>query len=247
MNRLFRIGLLGALAVVAAGDSVHREDFHGPGPVAYAYAVVADPSQPLEPLAEQEGVSWPPARLRLLALKEEKILEVWVANPDGPFRRIVTYAITAASGEAGPKRQEGDFQVPEGFYRLTDLNPNSRFHLSIRVAYPNALDIANSDLPRREKGGDIMVHGSAVSIGCIAIGDEAIEKVYDLVSQVSKRNREIWIAPVDFRLRPGFRLDGEEKWVDRLYENLEVKLQDLPLNQRPLEFRGSPERDQSTG
>lgn len=231
MRALFRVALLSALAVMAAGDAVHRSAYVGPPAVTYVYPVTDDPAQELEPLAEKVGVSWPPEKLRLLALKEEKILEVWVAEAEGSFQRIITYAITAASGEAGPKRKEGDLQVPEGFYRLTDLNPYSRFHLSIRVDYPNALDIENSRVARNEMGGDIMVHGSAVSLGCIAIGDEAIERVYDLISKVPRKDREIWIAPVDFRLRPGFRIVDEEEWVDRLYGGLEAKLQDLPLNQ----------------
>ena len=231
--------MLSALALMAAGDAVHRSGYVGPSAVPYAYPVTDDPAQELEPLAEQAGVSWPPDKLRLLALKEEKVLEVWVAGTEGSFHRIITYAITAASGEAGPKRKEGDLQVPEGFYRLTDLNPNSRFHLSIRVDYPNALDMENSRVPRSEMGGDIMVHGSAVSIGCIAIGDDAIERVYDLISRVPRGRREIWIAPVDFRVRPGFRIFVEESWVDELYENLEEEMRKLPLSQAPIEATGS--------
>src|SRR6185503_11948975 len=93
----------------------------------FVYPVTTDPSQDLRPLCEAIGVNWPPERLRLVAFKEEKILEVWAARESGPFRRVITYAVTAASGVAGPKRREGDLQVPEGKYRLTDLNPNSRF------------------------------------------------------------------------------------------------------------------------
>ena len=199
----------------------------------FVYQVTADPSQDLEPLCEAIEVKWPPSRLRLLAFKEEKILEVWAANDAGPFRRVITYAITAASGVAGPKRREGDQQVPEGIYRLTDLNPNSRFHLSVRVDYPNETDVAHSKLERSQMGGDIMVHGNAVSIGCIAIGDEAITRLYELIEQVPRERRSIVICPVDFRIRSGFELEQEENWVSDLYRELENELVMFPMDGNP--------------
>ncbi|MBC8136351.1 MAG: L,D-transpeptidase family protein [Fibrella sp.] len=150
------------------------------------------------PLCKTNGVSYPPNRVRLLAFKEEKSLEVWGANRTGAFHRLATYPIRAASGTTGPKRREGDRQVPEGFYRLTTLNPMSRFHVSIRVDYPNAADrAANPDVPVRELGGDIYVHGNAVSIGCLAMGDAAIEEIFCIVARA--KTRDIWISPVDPR------------------------------------------------
>ena len=178
-------------------------------------------------------MGWPPESLRLVAFKEEKILEVWAARESGPFRRVITYAVTAASGVAGPKRREGDLQVPEGKYRLTDLNPNSRFHLSVRVDYPNETDVAHSKLARSQMGGDIMVHGNAVSVGCIAIGDVGIEPLYELIEMVPRDRRSILICPVDFRIRPGFELLGEEDWVNNLYRELENELAMFPLDGNP--------------
>ncbi len=201
----------------------------------FSYPVTRDPSESLEPKAEALGLAWPPQRLRLVALKEEKVLEVWIADASGPYRRLTTYAITAASWIAGPKRKEGDFQVPEGIYRLTTLNPQSRYHLSVRIDYPNAADLANAEIPRNEMGGDIYLHGKDVSIGCIAIGDEAIERLYDLIGRVPLGKRDIVIAPVDFRRQPGYRIQGEEPWVDVLYERLERELLQTPLSGGPKE------------
>ncbi len=149
-------------------------------------------------VCESRGVSYPPNRVRLLAFKEEKTLEVWGANRVGAFHRLAVYPIRAASGTTGPKQREGDRQVPEGFYRLTTLNPMSRFHVSIRVDYPNAADrAANPDVPAKDLGSDIYVHGNAVSIGCLAMGDPAIEEIFCIVAQAKTRN--IWISPVDPR------------------------------------------------
>ena len=93
----------------------------------------------LTPRFESAQVPYPPSRVTLVAFKEEQRLEVW-AEHGGDWRNVADYAVCAASGTTGPKLREGDLQVPEGVYPLTVLNPNSGFHLSIRIEYPNAID-----------------------------------------------------------------------------------------------------------
>lgn len=177
------------------------------------------------PLCRSSGIAYPPKRVRLLAFKAEKILEVWGADRTGPYRFLAAYPIQAASGQAGPKRREGDRQVPEGFYRLTTLNPRSRFHVSIRVDYPNAHDIAaNPGVPRSQLGGDIYIHGGAASIGCLAMGDAAIEEIFCLVAQAGAR--EVWIAPQDPRSDPLPRTDDPD--LRRLYDRLARSIQAMP-------------------
>jgi murein L,D-transpeptidase YafK len=116
------------------------------------------------------------ASFTLIGLKAEKRLELWAPDAAGRPRLIKTYPILAASGGAGPKLREGDRQVPEGLYAIESLNPNSRFHLSLRIDYPNAADRRRAQAEARTGlGGDIMIHGSNVSIGCLAMGDPAAE------------------------------------------------------------------------
>jgi murein L,D-transpeptidase YafK len=131
----------------------------------------------LSTLFASVGVQYPPAELYLRAFKQERELEVWAGARGQPLTKVKTYAFCAASGELGPKRQEGDLQVPEGFYTVDLFNPRSAFHLSMRVSYPNESDRL---LGRRPLGGAIMVHGNCVSIGCIAIEDDPIEELYVL-------------------------------------------------------------------
>src|SRR5690606_12146234 len=146
-------------------------------------------------------------------------LEAWIAGPEGPFARLATYPILAASGTRGPKRREGDEQVPEGFYGLTALNPNSRLHLSVRVDYPHQEDVTHRRVRRAAMGGDIFVHGGAYSLGCIAVGDPAIEELFVHAARVPAAERRILIAPVDFRSRPE-GASGDEPWVRELYARL---------------------------
>lgn len=180
------------------------------------------------PICTENGVAWPPRRVYLLAFKGERQMEVWAANARGPYIRLDACPILAASGGPGPKRREGDRQVPEGFYRLTTLNPNSAYHLSVRVDYPNGEDVAHARVPRREMGGDIYVHGNSVSIGCLAIGDAAIEKVFCLVALAHPDERRILIAPRDFRRPAGNVPDLGEAWVRTLYARLRQTLRRFP-------------------
>jgi len=148
-------------------------------------------------LFSEAGVAWPPEQLYLRAFKHERELEVWAGSKTGPLVKVKTYPFCAASGDLGPKRREGDLQVPEGFYTIDLFNPKSSYHLSMRVSYPNAADrfqqVAGVPL-----GGDIYVHGDCVSIGCIAIEDGPIEELYLITLDTrakTKRDVPIHIFP----------------------------------------------------
>jgi hypothetical protein len=183
------------------------------------------------PVCAGNGVAWPPRRVYLLAFKGERQMEIWAANARGRYILLDACPILAASGGPGPKRREGDRQVPEGFYRLTTLNPNSAYHLSVRVDYPNREDVAHARVRQGEMGGDIYVHGSSVSVGCLAIGDAAIEKVFCLVALADPDQRRILIAPRDFRRRAGNVPDPGEAWVRDLYARLRQTLRRFPLRE----------------
>ncbi len=118
-----------------------------------------------------------PAAVFFRVFKRERVLEVWARGErSDAFVLLKRYPICRISGRPGPKRQRGDLQVPEGFYTLDLFNPVSRFLLSMRVSYPNAVDRARGR--GRELGGDIYIHGGCASIGCIAVGDEWIQELY---------------------------------------------------------------------
>lgn len=136
-------------------------------------------------------------------------------------KRLRSYPVLAASGGPGPKLRESDRQVPEGIYRLTAFNPNSSYPLSIRVDYPNADDRRVARAEGRERlGGDIYIHGKAVSIGCLAIGDEAVEELYVLLADTGLRNARAVIAPGAAPRAPR----GAPAWVGALYGRLSAEL-----------------------
>lgn len=112
------------------------------------------------------------------AFKKERELELFVRNrATEKFDLFRTYKIAGMSGNSGPKLAEGDGQVPEGFYFVPPraMNPNSDYHLSFNIGYPNDFDRAH-----QRTGSAIMIHGDRVSIGCLAMTDEKIEEIYTL-------------------------------------------------------------------
>ena len=126
------------------------------------------------------GVSYPPEELHLRAYKLERRLEVWAratGDPAPPFVLVATFPVLGLSGTPGPKRREGDLQVPEGFYRVDRFNPRSRFYLSLGLDYPNASDRRLAPDPGRP-GADIFLHGGEQSRGCLALGDDAMVPLY---------------------------------------------------------------------
>lgn len=179
----------------------------------------------IKPHFERAKVPYPHVQIILLAFKNEKKLELW-AEKDGIPTFIHSYPIFAASGTTGPKLREGDGQVPEGIYQIIALNPNSNFYLSIKLNYPNRFDIEKAQKDNRKNlGGDIFIHGKAISIGCIAIGDIAIEELFVLIAKIGISNVKVVIAPNDIRkAEPIINTNFAPPWLSELYELLRNEL-----------------------
>ncbi|HEY2772782.1 MAG TPA: L,D-transpeptidase family protein [Candidatus Binatia bacterium] len=179
---------------------------------------------------DEAATSYPPSQVEIVAFKRERRIEVYAGASPYHLALVRTLTIRAASGGPGPKLREGDRQVPEGIYALDSLNPNSAYHVSLRLAYPNEFDRAMAERDRRRNlGSDIMIHGSDRSIGCIAVGDEAAEDLFVLAADSGIENVSVVIVPRDFR-RTGQSggAPGQPRWVDELYARLDVELRSLP-------------------
>ncbi len=189
----------------------------------------------LAPAFESAGLVYPPARVLLVACKHERVLQLYAANSDTERPRYLTsYPILGASGQLGPKLREGDRQVPEGFYRLQALNPNSRFHVSVRVNYPNAFDLAKAEVDgRTTPGTDIFIHGSDRSVGCLAMGDPAAEDLFTLAFDTGLERCELLISPVDYRVTAPPSSFAPPGWMTPVYDRLKARIRDLPVPPQP--------------
>jgi murein L,D-transpeptidase YafK len=171
----FFFAVAGAVALALAPEA------GGKGRVA---AARENKGETVTKLVTDAGLSYPPYQVLIRAYKKEGEIEVWARSKnDAAFVKVKTYPVCYMSGGLGPKRREGDLQVPEGIYKITVFNPASSFHLSLGTDYPNASDRVLGD--PQKPGGEIFIHGNCVSIGCIAIEDDPIEEVY-LMSLDSK-------------------------------------------------------------
>ena len=184
----------------------------------------------LLPAFQKQGIEYPPKRIVLVGLKQERSLEVYAAGSTDRLQFIRDYPILAASGKPGPKLREGDQQVPEGIYRIESLNPNSAYHLSLRLNYPNEFDRAQARTDGRNGlGGDIMIHGKSASVGCLAMGDEAVEDLFALVAETGLERVRVILSPVDFRHRD-FPAESPSRlpWTKTLYRQIAAELATLP-------------------
>ena len=152
---------------------------------------------------ERKNLIWPPAEMYVRSFKYDRQLEVWVkGKKSDPFQLFKTYSVCQVSGTTGPKRMEGDYQVPEGFYHIDEFNPNSAFHLSLGLSYPNASDKLLSD--QRSPGSAIYIHGNCVSTGCIPITDVPIEELYIIASFVKSKGQEfipVHVFPIRYSVK----------------------------------------------
>ncbi|MGQ9847842.1 MAG: L,D-transpeptidase family protein [Bacteroidales bacterium] len=128
-------------------------------------------------------------QLFIRIFKQEKTLEVWgKKKADSCFRLITTYPLCSTSGKPGPKRQQGDEQMPEGVYKISQFNPISNFYLSLQVDYPNAAD--SKHCKNGKPGNDIFIYGNCVTTGSFPIGDDAIKELYIMAIEATAQSQQ---------------------------------------------------------
>lgn len=178
------------------------------------------------------GVDSVPFDLFLRVFKLEDVIEVWVKPQTiEQYTHLKDYPVCRKSGTLGPKRKEGDRQVPEGFYHIDRFNPNSSFHLSLGINYPNASDKIRGD--QKAPGSDIFIHGACVTVGCLPITNPLIEELYALAEMAKGHEGQIPVHIFPFRMNgPLAKTDQRHQsfWAELLpaYRFFEQK-KELPI------------------
>ncbi len=175
---------------------------------------------------ESRKLAWPPRQLYIRSFKYDRQVEVWVKNePAGHFQYFKTYRMCMQSGTLGPKRMEGDYQTPEGFYYINEFNANSNYHLALGLNYPNASDRVLSDA--RRPGGDIYIHGGCVSTGCIAVNDQPIEELYVLAANAREQGQDfipVHVFPVNYKVKRSFEYLAEATKENQFLQQFAITL-----------------------
>ncbi len=193
MGKYILILLLTLLVFQLTGQSFKQQQKRYPR----VRAAYADKGDEINKLLCENTLRTGELRLYIRVFKVEKILEVWGKNAsDSVFSLIKQIDICNTSGRIGPKRCQGDLQIPEGFYHIDRFNPYSNFYLSLGINYPNYSDrILGCD---RSPGGDIFIHGACVTIGCIPITNNYIKALYLLcveAKNAGQKNIPVTIFP----------------------------------------------------
>ncbi len=164
----------------------------------------------LKTLFEVKDLEWPAKYMYIRSFKYDSQLEVWVKNTvSEKYKLLKVYKVCALAGTLGPKRFEGDYQVPEGFYHINEFNPNSSYYLSLGINYPNASDRVLSD--SLKPGGDIYIHGGCATVGCIPILNDQIDELYILAAASKSTGLDyipVHIFPIKFDVQKSYEYLG---------------------------------------
>jgi murein L,D-transpeptidase YafK len=213
MNSIIRRGVAAGLTVAACALIAGCDD-------SYLDQSSARSQQPISSatLAEMDKLDTTPSAPTIIrTYKKEAELEIWKMKSSGEYALLKTYPMCRWSGQLGPKKREGDMQVPEGFYTIApgQMNPTSHYYLSFNVGYPNAYDRAYG-----RTGGNVMVHGVCSSAGCFSMTDEQVADIYAIAREsFAGGQREIQLQSYPFHMTAEnmakFRLDPNiDFWKD---------------------------------
>jgi murein L,D-transpeptidase YafK len=205
MNSIIRRGVAVGLTVAACALIAGCDD-------SYLDQSSGRSQQPISSatLAEMDKLDTTPSSPTIIrTYKKEAELEIWKMKSNGEYALLKTYPMCRWSGQLGPKKREGDMQVPEGFYTIApgQMNPTSHYYLSFNVGYPNAYDRAYG-----RTGGNVMVHGVCSSAGCFSMTDEQVADIYAIAREsFAGGQREIQLQSYPFHMTAEnlakFRLD----------------------------------------
>ncbi len=176
-----------------------------------------------------QGLQWPAKQMYIRSFKYDSQLEVWVRNSsDEPYKLFKTYKVCALAGGMGPKRMEGDYQVPEGFYYINEFNPKSNYHLSLGLNYPNASDRVLSDSVK--PGGEIFIHGNCITVGCIPIQNPQIEELYILAAYAKNNGQDfipVHIFPIRFNNKKSMEYLAKATKTDQDMQRFAIKIKEV--------------------
>jgi len=209
-------------------------------------AAISEKEEVVSGFLEKSGFELNDINILFIAFKEEKQLIVFAKRKtEVTYKELTRYNICRISGKLGPKKKEGDFQVPEGFYFIDRFNPSSRFHLSLGVNYPNRADRIRSGT--QNPGSDIFIHGSCATVGCLPMTDDKIKEIY-LLAMYARNNGQlripVYIFPFEMTRR-NFSNQSLKHRNDKdllsFWSNLKVGFEKFDSEKRELKVTVNPE------
>lgn len=191
---------------------------------------------------KEKGLTLNNLNILIVAYKDNDELEIYAKKKnENTYGILTSYKICSRSGQLGPKRKQGDNQVPEGFYHIDRYNPTSNFYISLGINYPNQADKIKSNASNL--GGDIFIHGSCVTIGCMPMTDDKIKEIY-LYAINAKNNGQakipVYVFP--FKMTEQNFITYNTKYKDNkglveFWTNLKIGYDKFTKEKRELNFK----------
>ena len=205
-------------------------------------AALNEKQELLNKILRENKISSDNINVIFVAYKDNDLLDVYAkTKKETSYRKLLSYSICSRSGQLGPKRKQGDGQVPEGFYHIDRFNPKSNFHLSLGLNYPNLSDKRKSS--ESNLGGDIFIHGSCVTIGCLPMTDNYIKELY-LLAVYAKNNGQnkipVYIFPFKMTAQnmAGYLAKNKEnKTLISFWNNLKIGFDMFMNDQKELNIK----------
>ncbi|MBS0857010.1 MULTISPECIES: peptidoglycan meso-diaminopimelic acid protein amidase [unclassified Tatumella] len=160
-------------------------------------AISENPVTPQLPVSKQLKQQLLGTQVFIQIFKEERTLDLY-GKIGNEYRLLDSFRICDFSGGLGPKRTEGDFKSPEGFYSVhfNQLKPDSHFYRAINLGFPNQFDRENG-----YSGNYLMIHGNCVSIGCYAMTNAYMDQIYTYVNAALRNGQsEVEVNIFPFRM-----------------------------------------------
>jgi len=209
---------------------------------------IQDKKALLETTLNKHQISINELNILLIAYKNTDTLEIYAKNKaQSSYEKVFSYRICARSGNLGPKRQEGDGQVPEGFYYVSRFNPTSNFYLSLGINYPNHADKIKSNA--KNLGGDIFIHGACVTIGCLPMTDDIIQEIY-LLAVYAKNSGQtqipVYIFPFPMttqNIKTAETLYRTNTSLETFWNNLKIGYDKFAQDKKALSVKIAPNGD----
>jgi murein L,D-transpeptidase YafK len=203
-------------------------------------------NEPLKAMFLEKGLSYPPKEIYIRSFKSQNEMELWAREqPSDSFKLVKSYRVCALSGILGPKRVEGDKQVPEGCYFIDDFNPQSDFYLSMLLNYPNYSDLIKGD--KKRPGGDIYIHGGCMTVGCLPMTNDIIQELYVLCLNTKLNGQNyipVSIYPTRFNKKGYDYLKKTYSWDEEKLEfwsNLKIGYDYFEKNKKMLPVMYTPD------
>jgi murein L,D-transpeptidase YafK len=183
----------------------------------------------LSAIFRSKSLEYPPDKLALVALINPKQIQIYVANGGRPYKFVHSYNIEAPNTDNDPKSKFSDSRDIAGIYHVTSLEPSRRWHLGLKIAYPNKFDLSHAKGMKSEPGELLLIHGAKPVASSLMVADQDSEDLFILAYDTKDRDIPVVVSPIDLRVTAlPAPTAHDPPWLPELYAKIKTALSEYP-------------------